>query len=368
MFKPPLRILMGPGPSDVYPQVLTALGQPTIGHLDPSFIVLMEEVKDLLRYALQTKNPLTFPISGPGSAGMECCIVNLVEPGDKVVVMINGVFGARMAELVKRVGGKLIPIQETWGRPNDPQKLEKIFKKHSDIKLTCMVHAETSTGVLSDIRALAKISRAHDALVLVDAVTSLAGNELRVDEWGIDALYSGTQKCLSCVPGLSPVTFNEKAMQKIKKRKTPVPSWFFDLNLIMDYWQADEGARSYHHTAPVNSIYALHTALCLLKKEGLENSWRRHQENHDYLKTHLEKRGIAFLVAEKARLPQLNAVLIPAAYDDQRTRAILLEKYHLEIGAGLGELAGKIWRVGLMGHSCNKENIDILLYALAGIV
>lgn len=361
-----MRVLMGPGPSDVPQRVLTALSQPTIGHLDPEFVIIMDEIKELLQYAFQTKNKLTFPVSAPGSAGMETCFVNLVEPGDKVLVAVNGVFGNRMVENVERARGIAIVIEDNWGKPVDPIKVEAALKENSDIKYFAFVHAETSTGALSDAKTLSEIAQKFNVLTIVDAVTSLGGSPLKVDEWKLDAVYAGTQKCLSCIPGISPVTFSDKAVAVIKNRKTKVQSWFLDLNLVMGYWDSNT-KRSYHHTAPVNSMYALLESLRILKEEGLENAWTRHTKNHLILKEGLEKFGFKFLVDEKFRLPQLNAVILPSHINDVEARKLALEKYNLEIGGGLGALAGKIWRIGLMGHSSSQKNIDLLLSFLAGL-
>jgi len=366
-FNPPVRTLMGPGPSDVHPRILSALARPTIGHLDPAFVQMMDELKSHLQYAMQTKNELTIPVSAPGSAGMETCFVNLVEPGDKVVVCQNGVFGGRMKENVERIGATAIMVEDDWGHAVDPDKLESVLKTNKDVSIVAFVHAETSTGVLSDAKALAAIAKKYGCLTIVDAVTSLGGSELRVDEWGIDALYSGTQKCLSCTPGLSPVTFSDNAVARIKERKTKVQSWFLDLNLVMGYW--GEGAkRSYHHTAPVNALYGLHEALVLLKEEGLENAWTRHQLHHRALRDGFEAMGLNFLVKPEHRLPQLNAVSIPEGVDEAEVRKRLLLDYNLEIGAGLGALAGKVWRVGLMGHACNMKNIIFCLGAIDNVL
>ncbi len=362
-FCPPQRTLMGPGPSDVNPRILEALSRPTIGHLDPLFIGMMDELKQLLRYAFQTENEVTLPISAPGSAGMECCFANLVEPGDKVIVCINGAFGGRMKENVIRCGGDAIIVEDPWGRAVDPDKVEAALNANPDAKILAFVHAETSTGALSDAQTLAKLAHDHDCLCIVDAVTSLAGVPLKVDEWQLDAVYSGTQKCLSCIPGLSPVTFSERAMVKVKNRKTTVQSWFLDLNLMLGYWEG-EGKRAYHHTAPINPLYGLHEALCLLQDEGLENSWKRHRAQHNALKAGLEKIGLELSVPEAERLPQLNAVIIPEGIDDAAFRAQLLNDYNLEIGAGLGDSAGKLWRIGLMGYSANQGNV---LYCLSAI-
>lgn len=366
-FQPKVRTLMGPGPSDVYPRVLEALSRPTIGHLDPQFIVMMNEVKELLQYAFKTDNALTFPVSAPGSAGMECCFANLVEPGDKVIVCANGVFGGRMMENVIRCGGIAVMVEDEWGHAVDIDKLSRALEENKDTAIVAFVHAETSTGAVSDAKALVAKAHEYGCLTIVDAVTSLGGSELRVDEWGIDAIYSGTQKCLSCIPGLSPVSFNKRAQDKISQRETPVQSWFLDLNLVMGYWGQNQ-ARSYHHTAPVNSLYALHESLVILKEEGLENSWTRHQKNHQALRAGLEAMGLSFIVPENDRLPQLNAVSIPAGVDDAAARKALLEEFNLEIGAGLGALAGKVWRIGLMGHASRKENVILCLSAIEAVL
>lgn len=366
-FQPPRRTLMGPGPSDVPQRILDAMARPTIGHLDPAFTDMMEETKQLLRYAFQTENKLTFPVSGPGSVGMETCFVNLVEPGDKAIVCINGVFGGRMLENVKRTGGIPVVVEDAWGEPVSVAKVADAFKANPDAKILAFVHAETSTGAQSDAKALAEIAHKHGALVIMDCVTSLGGTPVLIDEWGIDAAYSGSQKCLSCKPGLSPVTFGERAIEKIKARKTPVQSWFMDLNLVLGYWSG-EGKRTYHHTAPINSLYGLHEALVLLAEEGIENAWARHRAMHERLKAGLEKLGMKFVVAEDARLPQLNSVYIPEGVDDAAARARLLNEFNLEIGAGLGALAGKIWRIGLMGYSARPENVDYCLKALAAVL
>lgn len=363
-FSAPQRVLMGPGPSDVPQRILDALAQPTIGHLDPKFIGLMDEIKTLLKYAFQTENALTLPISAPGSAGMEACFVNLVEPGDKVVVAVNGVFGKRMIENVQRCGGTAVAVEQPWGEPVDPAVVEQALLAHPDAKVLAFVHAETSTGALSDAESLCALAKRHGCLSIVDTVTSLGGVPLYVDRWQADAVYSGTQKCLSCTPGLSPVTFSDAAVAAIKARKTPVQSWFLDMNLILGYW-GQGGKRAYHHTAPVNALYGLHEALVALQEEGLEASWLRHATMHQALAAGLEALGIRFVVKAGARLPQLNSVYIPEGIDDAQTRAFLLEKYNLEIGAGLGDFAGKVWRIGLMGHSARRENIDLLLTALA---
>ena len=362
-FIPPTRILMGPGPSDVHPRILDAMSRPTIGHLDSAFIDMMDEIKEMLKYAFKTDNELTMPISAPGSAGMEACFTNLVESGDKVIVCINGVFGSRMKENVTRIGGHAIVIEDEWGKPVSSDKLEQALIENPDTKIVAFVHAETSTGALSDAKLLCQIANRYGCLTIVDAVTSLVGSELRVDEWGIDAIYSGSQKCLSAMPGLSPVSFSERAIHKITHRKKAVTSWFLDLNLVMGYW-GKSAKRAYHHTAPVNTLYGLHESLIMLTEEGLENSWQRHQDNHILLRDGLQNLGINFLVDESSRLPQLNSIFIPKNTDDEKVRSSLINKYNIEIGAGLGILSGKIWRIGLMGHTSRKENIELCLAAL----
>lgn len=358
------KTLMGPGPSDVPKRVLHALSQPTIGHLDPQFVFLMDEIKKLTQYAFRTNNRLTMVVSAPGSAGMETCFVNLVEPGDKVLVCINGVFGRRMKENVERCGGTAVVLEEEWGKPINPNKVEDTLKNIPGIQFVAFVHAETSTGAQSDAKEIAQIAHRHDAMVIVDAVTSLGGTPLEVDEWELDAVYSGSQKCLSCVPGLSPVTFNEHAQRKIQNRRTKVQSWFLDLNLVMDYWGSNGQQRSYHHTAPVNSLYAFYESLHILKEEGIENSWKRHRANHELLKKGLSERGIEFFVEEPYRLPQLNTVVIPDGVNDAETRRKCWQNFDLEIGGGLGPGAGSLWRIGLMGHSSREENVELCLKAL----
>lgn len=366
-FHPPVRTLMGPGPSDVNPRILEAMSRPTIGHLDPVFVSMMDEMKELLRYAFQTSNDLTMPVSAPGSAGMEMCFVNLVEPGDKVIVCQNGVFGGRMKENVERCGGTAVMVTDEWGVAVDPAKVEEALKANPDAKVVAFVHAETSTGAISDAKTLAELAHQHDCLVIADTVTSLAGSPLMVDDWKLDAVYSGTQKCLSCVPGLSPVTFSQRAIDVITSRKSTVQSWFLDLNLILGYWGGG-GKRAYHHTAPVNTLYGLHEALVVLQEEGIENSWARHQKNHEALKAGLEAMGLNFVVPEGERLPQLNAVSIPDGVDEAAVRGALLDKYNLEIGAGLGAMAGKIWRIGLMGFASNTTNVLFCLGALDAVL
>ncbi|MFT6436649.1 MAG: alanine-glyoxylate transaminase/serine-glyoxylate transaminase/serine-pyruvate transaminase [Candidatus Azotimanducaceae bacterium] len=343
------------------------MAKPTIGHLDPEFIRLMDEIKEMLQSAFQTSNELTIPVSAPGSAGMETCFANLIEAGDKVIVCQNGVFGGRMAENVTRFGGEVILVEDEWGRAVDPQKLEAALKLHPDAKVVAFVHAETSTGVQSDAKTLCALAQAHDCLTIVDCVTSLGGTEVSLDEWGADAAYSGTQKCLSCAPGLSPISLSERAVAAVKQRTTPVSSWFLDLNLVMGYWGEGQ-KRAYHHTAPVNALYGLHEALIILEEEGLKASWARHQRNHNALKAGLEAMGLAFIVPENERLPQLNTVTIPDGVDEAQVRQQLLQQYNLEIGAGLGSLAGKVWRIGLMGYASNPSNVMLCVNALEAVL
>ncbi len=364
-FYPPQRTLMGPGPSDVYPRVLAAMGRPTIGHLDPEFVRMMDEIKLLLQYAFQTSNALTLPVSAPGSAGMETCFANLIEPGTKVVVCVNGVFGNRMVENVRRMGGEAIVVSDAWGQPVDVDKVAAALQAHPDAAVLAFVHAETSTGVRSDAEALCRLATENNCLSIVDTVTSLGGIEVRIDAWGADAAYSGTQKCLSCPPGLSPITLSDRAVAAIQARNAPIQSWFQDLTLVMGYWGGEGNApRSYHHTAPVNALYGLHESLVMLAEEGLENAWQRHADQHVALRDGVEALGMEFLVDKDYRLPQLNSICVPAGVDDAALRQRLLSNNSLEIGAGLGELAGKVWRVGLMGASAVTSKVNLFLGAM----
>ena len=359
------RYLMGPGPSDVHPQVLAAMAKPMIGHLDPQFIEIMDGVKEMLRQLFKTKNELTFPISATGSAGMETCFVNLLEPGDEALVCVNGVFGKRMCDNVERCGAKLVKVEAAWGEPIGPEQVQEALKKCKP-KLVAIVHAETSTGVLQPLEEISEMVHDAGSLFLVDTVTSLGGTDVRVDDWGIDAVYSGTQKCISCPPGLSPVSFSERAVEIIEQRKSKVQSWYLDMSLVRKYWAGAK--RVYHHTAPISMVYALYEALRLIFREGLEERFGRHQRNHELLRDGLEEMGFEFVVAPQFRLPMLNAVKIPDGVDDAAVRGRLLNEYNIEIGAGLGEFAGKVWRIGLMGCSSTEKHVDMLLSALKKIM
>ena len=361
---PGIRVLMGPGPSDVPARVLQAMAAPCIGHLDPYFLSVMDETQRLLRFLFQTENALTIPVSGTGSSGMETCFVNLVEPGDEVVVCVNGVFGTRMCDIVNRIGGELIRIDGEWGRAVDPEAVMKAVKGKKP-KVLAVVHAETSTGVCQPLEDLAKIAKECDALFLVDMVTSLGGMEVSLDRTGIDAAYSGTQKCISCPPGLSPISFSPKAMEVLDKRKTPVVSWYLDMSMVQSYWGAE---RKYHHTAPINMIYGLREALRIIAEEGLEARFARHQTNHKALVAGVEAMGLSMVVPEEERLPMLNTVRIPEGADDLKVRKTLLSDFGIEIGAGLGVFSGKIWRVGLMGHASRPGNVFLFLSALETVL
>ena len=365
-FAPPTRRLMGPGPSDVHPRVLAAMARPTIGHLDPTFVEMMEELKELLRYAFQTRNDVTFPVSGPGSVGMETCFVNLVEPGETVVVCRNGVFGGRMLENVRRIGGTAVVVDDEWGAPVSPDKVEAALREHPEATVVAFVQAETSTGAHTAPQPLVALAHEHDCLTIVDAVTAVGGCPVATDEWDIDAVYTGTQKCLSCPPGLAPVSFNERALGKIRDRKTPCQSWFMDLSLQLGYWSS--GPRTYHHTAPINALYGLHEALLMVREEGLERAWERHRRNHRALAAGVDAMGLSLFVEERHCLPQLNMVVIPDGIDDGAARSQLLDEFDVEIGGGLGALAGRIWRVGLMGYASREDNVIAFLQALEAVL
>lgn len=353
-------LLMGPGPSPVSPEVMRALAMDTLGHLDPRFLSLADAMMQGLRDLMLTQNRMTLALSGTGSAGMEAAFVNFTEPGDKVLVLINGAFGGRMREVAGRLGAEVEALEFEWGKPVETQAVrDKLNSK--DYAVVAMVHAETSTGVANPVAEVSALLKGRHSLFLVDAVTSLGGMELRTDDWGVDILYSGTQKCLSCPPGLSPVSFSEKAMERLKKRKAKVPNWYLDLNLLGNYWGS---GRVYHHTAPINMIYALAKAVDLVRQEGLEAAWARHKDAHQHLVQGLKSIGLDLLVAEKDRLPMLNAVKVPEGVDEAAIRKALLTQDAIEIGGGLGPLAGKIWRIGLMGHGATRQNADRLVQAL----
>lgn len=358
--QPPRRTLMGPGPSDVSASVLAALSSPTVGHLDPYFLQIMDELQDMLRTVFHTTNELTLAVSGTGSAGMEACVVNLLEPGDKIVVCTNGVFGGRMADVAGRIGADVVQIERPFGEVFSVEEVAEIVKKEKP-KVVGIVHAETSTGAAQPLKEISEVVHEADALLLVDCVTSLGGMPVKIDEWDIDAAYSGTQKCLSCPPGLAPVTFSSRAVAAMDARKTKVSSWYLDMSLVRSYWG---GSRAYHHTAPINMNYGLHQALRLVLDEGLENRFSRHYANHCALKAGLEAMGIQFAVAEDHQLPMLNAVKIPDGIDDAKIRSQLLNWFGIEIGGGLGPMKGKTWRIGLMGESSLSSHVLLFLAAL----
>lgn len=356
---------MGPGPSDVHPRVLQAMAMPLVGHLDPEFVTIMDEIKEMVQLTFQTKNNLTFVVSAPGSAGMETCLVNLLEPGDEAIICVHGVFGGRMADIAGRCGATVTTVEAPWGEAINPQQVKDALKGKKP-KLVAIVHAETSTGVLQPLEEISQIVKESGALFVVDAVTSYCGTPLKVDEWGIDAIYSGTQKCLSAPPGLSPVSFSERAVKALDNRKTKVQSWFLDLSMVKNYWAGAK--RTYHHTAPVSAMYALREAYRIVLEEGLEKRYARHIANHQLLKRELEALGFEFVVKEGFRLPMLNAVKLPEGVDDAAVRARLLNEYNIEVGGGLGQFAGKIWRVGLMGESSQPNYVHALAAALKEIL
>ena len=358
---PPTRILLGPGPSNVHPRVLRALATPLIGHLDPAFIELMEETKRLLRAAFLTANTLTLPISATGSAGMEACLVNLLEPGDTAIIGVNGVFGTRMADIVERCGATPVTVEAPWGRIIEPDAVATALRQTPQTKLVALVHAETSTGAWQPLEEIGRMVRAAGTLFVVDAVTSLGGCPLRVDDWLIDACYSGTQKCLSCPPGLAPLTFGPRAVESLHRRRTKVQSWFLDLTMIERYWGEE---RVYHHTAPISMNYALLEALRVVDEEGLEARWARHERHHHALKAGLAGMGLELAAQEGHQLWTLNSVRIPDGVDDAAVRKALLNEFGVEIGGGLGPMKGKVWRVGLMGESSTEANVLLLLSAL----
>ena len=361
-FTPPRRLLLGPGPSMVHPRVLRALSMPLIGHLDPAFLGVMNDIQTLLRIVFQTSNRFTIAVSGTGSAGMEASIVNLVEPGDAVIVGVNGVFGTRWASAVERCGGKAIRVEAPWGQIIDPAAIEQALSRSGPVKAVAIVQAETSTGAWQPLEPIANLCRKHDALFLVDAVTSLGGVPVEIDRWGIDVCYSGTQKCLSCPPGLSPFTLSDRALASIKARRSPCQSWYFDMTLIEDYWA--EGTRAYHHTAPISMLYALREALRLVEEEGLPARFARHQLNSEALLAGLAQLGLLPLPQAGHRLPMLTCVTVPPHIPEAEIRMNLLSAYGIEIGGGLGPLKGKVWRIGLMGESSTEAHVLTLLNAL----
>ena len=365
VFNPPPRLLLGPGPSNVSPSVLRAMSQPLVGHLDPVFVKMMEEIKTMLRAVFLTKNEMTFPISGTGSAGMEFCCVNLIEPGDEVIIGVNGVFGTRMCDVAERCGAKVTKVESPWGTIINPQQIAEALQKVSKPKFVAIVHAETSTGALTPVEEISRLAHYAGALFLLDTVTSLGGCPVRIDGWQVDAVYSGTQKCLSCPPGLSPVSLSPRALDVAAKRKTKVQSWYLDVNLLSSYWGQE---RVYHHTAPITMNYGLHEALRLVLEEGLENRWKRHEQNYLALKQGLAELGLEIVSQAGHQLWQLNAIGVPAGADELAVRKQLLTDYNIEIGAGLGPLKGKIWRIGLMGEASKKEKVETVLNALRKIL
>ena len=357
---PPDRLLMGPGPSAISPSVLSAMAAPTVGHLDPSFLQVMDEMQDMLRTVFGTQNELTLAVSGTGSAGMEACVVNLIEPGDRMLVGVNGVFGGRMQDVARRAGAEVTVVERPFGETFSVEELAEAVAEHQP-KVVGIVHAETSTGALQSLEQVAEVVHAAGGLLLVDCVTSLGGLPVEVDQWGLDAVYSGTQKCLSCPPGLAPVTFSPRAVEVMETRTVPVASWYLDMSMVRSYWG---GQRAYHHTAPINMNYALHEALRLVLHEGLEARFARHQANHQALKAGLQALGIAFSVPEGRQLPMLNSVWIPEGVDDAATRSRLLNTFGIEIGGGLGPLKGRTWRIGLMGEASRQSSVLLFLAAL----
>ena len=359
------RLLMGPGPSDVSPRVLAAMARPTVGHLDGQFLAVLNDIREMLQAVFQTRSELTLAVSGTGSAGMEACVVNLVEPGDAMLVCVNGVFGARMADVARRAGARVTAIEVPWGQVFPPEQVAEALKTCGPFKLVGIVHAETSTGAAQPIEPISRAVHDAEALLLVDTVTSLGGMKVAVDEWRIDACYSGTQKCLSCPPGLAPVTFSPAAEKAIRSRKTKVQSWYLDMNMVRQYWGSE---RLYHHTAPVNMAYALHEALAMVLAEGLEARWARHAAHHRALKAGLEALGLRYLADPAHQLPMLNAVAAPDGVDEAAVRKRLLEEYSIEFGGGLGAYKGKAWRIGLMGESATRRHVRTALLALGRLL
>jgi alanine-glyoxylate transaminase / serine-glyoxylate transaminase / serine-pyruvate transaminase len=362
-FHPPRRILMGPGPSDVSPRVLAALSRPTVGHLDPAFQDLMEEIKAALARLFNAPDHVCVPLPAPGTAGMEAALMNLLEPGDRAVIAVNGVFGGRMVDMAGRAGAEVVRVDAPWGEPVDVDAVEAALAS-GPAKVLAFVHAETSTGVRSDAAALCALARRHGALSIVDCVTSLGGVPVDAAAWDADVLYSGTQKCLSAPPGLSPVAFSRRALEAVAARTTPVRNWLLDVSLLMAYW-GGEGGRTYHHTAPINTLYGLHESLVALFEEGQQAVFVRHARMHEALVAGLEALGLQMLVAPEHRLPQLNTVRVPEGVDEAAVRTRLLANWDLEIGAGLGPLKGQVWRIGLMGASASPWHVRVCLTALA---
>lgn len=358
--EPPARVLMGPGPSEIHPRVLRALGANTVGHLDPYYLTIMNDLQRMLREVFQTTNPMTMAVSATGSAGMESTVVNLIEPGDSMIVCVNGVFGERMVDVAGRAGAKVTRVDRPWGEVFSPDDLKAALASAKP-KVVGIVMAETSTGAWQPIEEISKLVHDAGALLLVDAVTALGGVPVKVDEWQIDAIYSGTQKCLSCPPGLAPVSFSPRAMDVVLNRKTKVQSWYLDVSMLAKYWGAD---RVYHHTGPINMTYGLYEALRLIQEEGLDACYARHMLNHRALKAGLTALGLKYATVEGHQLPMLNAVLIPDGIDDVKVRKALLERFGIEIGGGLGAFKGKAWRIGLMGHTARPNNVLLVLGAL----
>ncbi len=355
------RLLMGPGPSDVHPRVLQALSRPPIGHLDPQFLEILNDVREILQAVFQTRNRLTLAVSGTGSAGMETAVVDLIEPGDRMLVCVAGVFGSRMLDVAQRAGADAVALEVPWGQVFTAEQVAAALEQQGPFKLVGIVHAETSTGAAQPIPAISRVVHDAGALLLVDAVTSLGGMEVDVDGWDVDVCYSGTQKCLSCPPGLSPITFSPAAEEVLATRKTKVQSWYLDMNMVRAYWGSE---RLYHHTAPINMVYALHEALRLVLEEGLRARWARHLQQHLALKAGLERLGLRYLADPAHQLPMLNAVATPEGVDEALVRRRLLDEFDIEIGGGLGAHKGKAWRIGLMGESASARHVGALLGAL----
>ncbi|MEB3226634.1 MAG: alanine--glyoxylate aminotransferase family protein [Synechococcus sp.] len=361
----PPRLLLGPGPSNAHPRVLAALAMPPIGHLDPKYLEIMEEVKDLLRYTWQTDNPFTISVSGTGSAAMEATLANMVEPGDKVLIGINGYFGHRLVDMASRYDAEVQTFSTAWGKAFTLEEITAAVAAHEP-KILALVHAETSTGARQPLEGVKEVCEKHGTMLLIDTVTSLSGVPLFLDEWGVDLAYSGTQKALACPPGLGPLTLSPRALDVLTNRKTPVKNWYLDMSMVSKYWGT--GKRVYHHTAPVNMNYALREALMLVAEEGLEARWQRHQDVADLLWAGLEDMGLQCHVDRAIRLPTLTTVRIPDGVDGAAVAAQLMKDYNIEIAGGLGDLAGKVWRIGLMGYNARKENVILLLAALKQVL